>query len=105
MQTANQRLVRAEARALAASAKFRDPSDAVAFLGDLSTVRVSSEGDVDADSLKAALNDLAKAKPYLLAEEKPTRPTGDAGQGPRDSGPIDGRSWMNEAIRTATGRA
>jgi hypothetical protein len=105
MQTANARLVKAEARALAASAKFRDPSDAVAFLGDLSTVRVSSEGDVDADSLKAALDDLAKAKPYLLAEEKPTRPTGDAGQGPRDAGPVDGRHWMNEAIRTATGRA
>lgn len=102
LQSVNQRLVRAEARALAAASKFRDPSDAVAFLGDLSAVRVSSEGDVDSDSLKTALTELAKQKPYLLVEEKPTRPQGDAGQGPREgSATYD----MNQIIRAASGRS
>jgi hypothetical protein len=86
MQKANARLVKAEARALAAANKFRDPSDAVAFLGDLSDVSVTDDGEVDAKKLSAALTELAKQKPYLLVEEKPTRPTGDAGQGPRAPG-------------------
>lgn len=93
---ANTRLVRAEARALAAAAHFRDPADAVAFLGDLAAIKVTDEGDVDADAIKARLEDLAKTKPYLLVDEKPTRPTGDAGQGPRNgTGPVS----MNELIR------
>jgi hypothetical protein len=104
-QAANARLVRAEAKALAASAKFRDPLDAVAFLGDLGSVKVNNQGEVDTDSLKTALAELAEAKPYLLLEEKPTRPTGDAGQGPRDDGPLDGAQAMNQLIRLATGRA
>lgn len=101
---ANQRLVRAEARALAAGAKFRDPSDAVAFLGDLSKVRVSTDGEVDTDALNQALADLAKSKPYLLQEEKPTRPTGDPGQGPRADAPVNGAEAMNAMIRSASGR-
>lgn len=96
MQAANARLVRSEARALAAAAKFRDPSDAVAFLGDLDGVTVTESGDVDAKALSAALTDLAKQKPYLLAEDRPTRPQGDAGQGPRaDGAPTN----MNDFVR------
>jgi Cu/Zn superoxide dismutase len=95
MQAANRRLVQAEARALAASSKFRDPSDAVAFLGDLSKVPVDTDGRVDTKALTSRLNDLAKQKPYLLIEEKPTRPTGDAGQGPRQTA---GPSNMNALI-------
>lgn len=102
--TANSRLVKAEARALAASAKFRDPSDAVAFLGDLSAVKVDAQGEVDTASLERALTDLAKAKPYLLAEEPPSRPTGDPGQGPRDSAPTSHDAVMNSLIRSASGR-
>jgi hypothetical protein len=102
-QTANARLVKAEARALAASAKFRDPSDAVAFLGDLSSVKVDSEGSVDTTALERALADLAKAKPYLLAEEPPTRPTGNPGQGPRDNGPAGHGALMNDLIRATRG--
>lgn len=102
LSAVNQRLVKAEARALAASAKFRDPSDAVAFLGDLSAVRVSTEGDVDSESLKKALDELAKTKPYLLEEDKPTRPQGDAGQGPRQGAAAFD---MNQMIRAASGRA
>jgi len=96
MQKAHAHLIQSEARALAAAAKFRDPSDAVAFLGDLSSVAVGDDFSIDTKALQASLNDLAKNKPYLLAEEKPTRPTGDAGQGPRGtSGPAN----MNDLIR------
>jgi hypothetical protein len=102
-QAANSRLVKAEARALAAGAKFRDPSDAVAFLGDLSSVKVTADGDVDTASLEKALADLAKAKPYLLAEEPPTRPVGDPGQGPRDSAPASHGALMNDLIRATRG--
>lgn len=104
LQGANAKLVKAEARALAASSKFRDPTDAVAFLGDLGAIQVSPDGDVDTDSLKSALDALAKQKPYLLLDETPTRPTGDAGQGPRTS-PKAGGDVMNELIRVASGRA
>lgn len=98
MQSANSRLVKAEARALAAAGQFRDPADAVAFLADLSSINVSPDGDVDADRLKTALAELAKAKPYLLVEEKPKRPTGDAGQGVRGN---DNRPpSMNDLIHT-----
>lgn len=67
---ANSRLVKAEARAMAAAAKFRDPTDAVAFL-DLSTVKVDDDGDIDTKAIESALADLAAAKPYLLASDGP----------------------------------
>lgn len=98
----NRRLVESEARAQAATAKFRDPSDAVAFLGDLSNIQVTDDG-VDTKALTAALADLAKAKPYLLVEEKPTRPVGDAGQGPRDaSGPSNMNTLLHGLARRGT---
>ena len=92
----NRQLVQAKAEALAASSKFRDPADAVAFLGDLSKVSVDPDTlQVDTKALPAALADLVKQKPYLLVEDKPTRPTGDAGQGPRTTA---GPSNMNALI-------
>lgn len=81
-QRANARLVAAEARAAAASKQFRDASDAVRFL-DLSAVAVNDDGDVDADAIGKQLDQLAKEKPYLLNDPRPTRPQGDVGQGPR----------------------
>jgi hypothetical protein len=95
VQKFNRRIVQSEARALAASAKFRDPSDAVAFLGDLSQIQVTDDG-VDVKALNSALADLAKQKPYLLIDEKPTRPEGDVGQGPRgNSGPANMNSLLH----------
>jgi hypothetical protein len=82
LQRANSRLVSAEARALAAAQQFRDATDAVRFL-DLAEVQVSDDGTVDTGSLAKQLEQLAKDKPYLLAEARPTRPQGDVGQGPR----------------------
>lgn len=81
-QRANAILAKAEARALAAEANFRTPADAVAFL-DLASIKVTENGDVDAEALKVALKKLAEEKPYLLADEKPARPKPDGSQGPR----------------------
>lgn len=79
-ERANARLIRSEARALAATAKFRDPSDAVAFL-DLAKVSVNDEGDVDAKAIRDQLKTLADSKPYLVDDGKTPRPKPDKGQG------------------------
>lgn len=79
-QAVNARLVKSEARALAAAASFRDAADAVAFL-DLSSVAVDDEGDVDAKAIAAQLKTLSETKPYLLAGDKKERPKPDGAQG------------------------
>jgi hypothetical protein len=63
---ANGRLVAAEARALAAEAKFRNPATAVRLL-DLSEVSVTDAGEVDTEAIKEALKRLGDDEPYLLA--------------------------------------
>jgi hypothetical protein len=73
-QKANTRLVAAEARALAASNRFRDASDAVRFI-DLTGVPVSDDGAVDTDAIAKQLAQLAKDKPYLIVEDTPPVPT------------------------------
>ena len=79
-QKANARVVRAEARALAATAKFRDPSDAVKFL-DLTQVAVGDDGEPDSKALNVLLDQLAKDKPYLVDDGKGGKPKPDPGQG------------------------
>lgn len=69
-EKANARIVRSEIRA-AAAGKFRDPSDALAFL-DLTEFEVSEDGDVDADELSEALDDLLQRKPHLAAQSGTT---------------------------------
>lgn len=76
----NTRLVKAEARALAAAENFRDPTDAVAFL-DLSSVSVNDEGEVDAAALKTQLKTLAETKTYLVDDGKKPAPRADHSQG------------------------
>lgn len=67
LTVANARLVNAEVRALAAAAKFRDPTDAIAQLSSrLGEVKVSDDGEVDGAAIKTLLDDLARTKPYLL---------------------------------------
>lgn len=80
LATANARLVSAEARALAAEAKFRNPALAVRAL-DLKEVKVSDDGEVDADAIKAALKELSDADPYLLDDGKKPAPKPDPSQG------------------------
>ncbi len=60
-------LVNAEARALAAAAKFRDPADVIAQLGaKLADVAVDDDGLVDGAAVKELVDALAKDKPYLV---------------------------------------
>jgi hypothetical protein len=63
---ANERILKAEIRA-AAAGKLADPADALKFL-DLSVFEVGADGDVDADAVTAAIENLAKSKPYLAAQ-------------------------------------
>lgn len=78
--TANARLVAAEARALAAEAKFRNPGLAIKAI-DTSQVRVADDGTVDAGAIKDLLTELAKADPYLVDDGKLPRPKPDDAQG------------------------
>lgn len=105
---ANARVVRTEAKVLAISAKFRDPSDVVTQLGSkLSEITVDDDGEVDAKALKALVDGLAKSKPYLLDDGKPRPVTAaEAGIGvtgdrtKTDTG--TGRSRMRAAIEAGT---
>lgn len=82
---ANTRLIAAEARALAAEAKFRNPGLAVRSV-DLTGVSVNDDGEVDAAAIKAALDGLAASDPYLVGEEPP-KPPPSFGGGPRQTPP------------------
>jgi hypothetical protein len=79
---ANTRLRTAEARALAAEAKFRNPGLAVRAI-DLDSVKVADDGTVDADAIKGLLKSLADAEPYLVDNGPviPLRPKPDEAQG------------------------
>lgn len=79
-QAANIRLVTAEARAIAAEAKFRNPGLAVKAV-DLSDVKVTEDGSVDAAAIKARLEALASSEPYLIDEGKTPPPKPDPSQG------------------------
>jgi hypothetical protein len=67
LAAANRRILTAEVKA-AAKGVLTDPTDALTFL-DLDALEVSDEGDVDADSLKAALDNLVRTKPYLAVQD------------------------------------
>lgn len=77
----NERIVRAEVKA-AAAGKLADPGDAYRFL-DLSQFEVDDDGNVDADEVAEAIDDLIKSKPYLAAQGGSTKPRF---QGTADSG-------------------
>lgn len=75
---ANKRIVRSEAKA-AASGKLADPKDVLIFL-DLDSFEVNEDGEVDADEIAEAIDDLLKQKPYLgAATAKRFQGTGDGG--------------------------
>lgn len=80
LSAANSRLVAAEARALAAEAKFRNPILAVRAV-DLKDVAVDDAGEVDANAIKAKLKELSDADPYLLDDGKKPTPKSDKSQG------------------------
>lgn len=75
---ANNRILKAEIRAAAAS-KLADPRDALRFL-DLDAFEVDDDGEVDAEEIADAIEDLLKNKPYLAAATaKRFQGTGDGG--------------------------
>jgi len=83
----NERLVKAEVKA-AAAGKLADPGDAHRFL-DLSQFEVDDDGNVDADEVADAIEDLIKSKPYLAAQGGSTKPRF---QGTADSGARKGNA-------------
>lgn len=83
----NERLVKAEVRA-AAAGKLADPADAHRFL-DLGQFEVDDDGNVDADEVADAIDDLLKSKPYLAAQGGSTKPRF---QGTADSGARKGNA-------------
>lgn len=105
-EKSNARIIAAEARALAATAKFHNPALAVKAI-DLSGVAINADGEVDADAVKAKLKTLADAEPYLVDDGKgrvkPDRSQG-GGQGSASSSVASGRD-MYEAQKRPTANA
>ena len=85
LSAANQRILKAEVRAQAAS-KLNDPKDALLYL-DLSGFEVGEDGEVDGDADAAAIDKLITDKPYLAAQG--TRFKGEADGGARKEPPAD----------------
>src|SRR3982750_4463754 len=85
-ERANQRIVRAEGKALAVGLLIA-PSDAPRYL-NLSDYEVDEDGNVDPDAVKADLQELLKSKPHLAAQGG-RRFTGGADGGPRGTGKPD----------------
>lgn len=101
----NAMLIRAEARALAAEARFRSTAD-IALL-DLSQVAVTEAGVVDAAAIRKALDELAENEPWRLDVEnnigdtgKPRPPKPDPSQGSgRTQAPSGAERGVAEAER------
>lgn len=97
--TAVDRAVKAEIKAIA-TGEFADPSDAHLYLGDLSRFVDPKTGDVDSSAIEAALKEVEKAKPHLVARART-----DAGLGVRGGqAPQSPNQFMNSQIRQAAGR-
>lgn len=79
-QKSRDRVIRSEVRVLASELNFADPSDAHAFL-DVSGIEFDDDGEPK--GIKKLLEDLAKAKPYLL---KPANGTTGVPGTPRANG-------------------
>lgn len=79
------RAVRAEAREMAAG-RFIDADAALALIGDLSGY--ATDDNVDTAKLQQRLDQLATAKPHLLATPAPQGFTVNRGQGQSGNGPL-----------------
>lgn len=111
LSSANEKLVRAEARALAAEAKFKNPNLAVKAI-DLKGVKVDDDGNVDSEAVKALLEALAKDEPYLVDDGKGGRPKPDLDQGqnnppvkPLGADAAPGMARMREAYAATKDKA
>lgn len=79
LTVANDRLIAAEARALAAEAKFASPAVVVRAI-DLSGVKVNADGSVDTAAIKAKLDE-AKESGGFVINDGPSKPRSDKSQG------------------------
>lgn len=70
-----------------AAKDFADPEDARLRLGQRADEFVNAEGKVDADSIKAAIDDLLSSRPHLAAVRPDGRPKGNADLGGREKAP------------------
>lgn len=95
---ANARIVKAEIRA-AAAGKLADPADALAFL-NTNDFEVDDDGDVDADEIAAAIDDLLRRKPHLAAQGG-ARPKPDRSQGATGKGTASTEQQFADAIARA----
>ncbi len=106
-EAANTRLVAAEARALAAEARFRNPSLAVRTI-DLTGVEVADDGTVDTAALKSLLDTLAADEPYLVDDGKAPKPKPDNAQGQPKGTPASmatpGLGRLREAYAESTSK-
>ncbi len=82
---ANERILKAEVRA-AAAGKLADPTDALRFI-DMSGFEVDTDGNVDSSSIMAAIEDLAKSRPYLAAQSGTAGPVFESPGAHRAGGP------------------
>lgn len=80
LTAANTRLLSAEARALAAEAKFANPALVVRAL-DLKDVKVNDDGSVDADAIKAKLKEAADSGAFVIGDGEKPKPKPDRAQG------------------------
>lgn len=86
MTKANARIVRSEIKA-AAAGKLADPADAFAFI-DPAKFEVDENGDVDADEISDAIEELLTRKPHLAATARPRfQGSGDGGAARKATGP------------------
>lgn len=83
---ANSRILKSEIKA-AAAGKFADPADALAFI-DSSKFEVDENGDVDAEEISDAIEELLTRKPHLAATARPRfQGSGDGGAARKAAGP------------------
>lgn len=96
----NNRLVRAEVKAMAAALGFHNPAVAATQLaGAFAGIKVSDTGDVDEKAVKALVEQLAKDEPYLVKTDT-GRPQPLLGQGhhqpPVDAGQARAREQLKK---------
>lgn len=96
---ANARILKAEIRA-AAAGKLADPTDALAFLST-NDFEVDDDGDVDADEIAAAIDDLVRRKPHLAAQGGSARPKPDRSQGASAKGTASTDQLFANALKGA----
>jgi hypothetical protein len=90
---ADQRIVAAAARALAAAAGFHEPKDAPRLL-DLSKVKVNADGEADEDAIQAIIKAEVEKRAYLVKSDDKDTKRGmrrDPGQGARTGEKPSGR--------------